>query len=474
MRSLQLHTALTEFMEAAAGHLHAEVLAGAEVPFELEPRGGRRGARGGALYCYRALTGEFLAAREPALARLAPYSEAVRLLEAFEGLERYLASVTVEPPPASGRARAAAAIRALLRDVFDEQTDFELRPERLRGALDRLEQAAGDSPHELTLVASLHGLVLSSAELQLARGLTIAQPDALDGLPEGMRAVGEGGPLDHLVVVLTAEDEHPGEAFSRGREVLEDLLRALRLFGDGRVTLGALAWARVGGGAWRALALAPAGRPQGALVVSAEQEDELRAFCNLVSRRAPHANKLAWALARFELGCQRHSPYEGLTDHLLALRALLEPEGPGSWLLARRLAALCATPDQRTALSERVVDALALEQAVIAGTAVEHAGGHTLARDVGDHLRALLRDVICGHLSEDLVSLADELLAGEEPALGEQAETIGGGQDGAGEQASPTGRPGPGARVGFGEERSSAEEALGDSSQPEEVLDVFI
>ena len=47
------------------------------------------------------------------------------------------------------------------------------------------------------------------------------------------------------------------------------------------------------------------------LVVTAEQEDELRAFCNLVSRRAPHGNELAWALRRFELGCERESSVRG-------------------------------------------------------------------------------------------------------------------------------------------------------------------
>jgi hypothetical protein len=45
---------------------------------------------------------------------------------------------------------------------------------------------------------------------------------------------------------------------------------------------------------------------------------------------------------------------------------------------------------------------------------VKHAGGQTLAREVSGHLRALLRDVICGHLAPDLVTLADELLAGPE------------------------------------------------------------
>ena len=77
-------------------------------------------------------------------------------------------------------------------------------------------------------------------------------------------------------MVFSADDCDVEQALTRGRGVLKDLLRALRLFGDGRVTLGALAWARVGAGAWNPLALGAGGRPHGMLVVSAEQEDELR------------------------------------------------------------------------------------------------------------------------------------------------------------------------------------------------------
>ncbi len=446
MRSLQLRSALSEFVEAAAELLHAEILAGAEVPFELEPRTRRRGSGGAALYCYRALTGEFIADRQPELERLPAHGQAARLLEEFDGLDRYLGSVSIELPRASGSARAGAALRALLKEVFEEQSDFELRPERLHAALARLEQTAYASPTELTLVASLHGVLITSAELSLAKGLTIAHPEALDGLPESMRTAEAAGSLDHLLVVLAAEEEDPREGVARGCEVLEDLLRALRLFGDGRVTLGALAWARAGGGAWNPLALGTGGRPEGMLVVRAEQEDELRAFCNLVSRRAPHGNDLAWALGRFERGCERDSPYEALTDHLLALRALLEPEGDSSGMLSRRLAVLCAAPPQQAELSERIVQTLALERSIVAGTAVEHAGGQALASDMADHLRALLRDVICGHLSPDLRAFADELLRdAQEPP----------------EQASPV-------------EASSGEEMLGDGSQAEEILDVFI
>jgi hypothetical protein len=226
---------------------------------------------------------------------------------------------------------------------------------------------------------------------------------------------------DHLVVVLTvSDDEGAGangdarELIGRGREVLSDLLRALRLFGDGRVALGALASARVGDGPWSSVALGTGGRPHGMLVVTAEQEDELRAFCNLVSRRAPHRNELAWASRRFELGCARESAYEALSDHLLALRALLEPEGPSSGMLAPRVAALCAMPADRAALSKRIVAAAELERAVVAGSSVKRAGGEALATELADHLRALLRDVICGHLSPDLRALADELLLAPE------------------------------------------------------------
>jgi hypothetical protein len=410
MRSRQLETALADFLDAAASHLSADVAAGAEVPFELGSTGARRGQSATPLYCYRALTGPFIAEREPALKRLAGHAEVAKLLEGFDGLDRYLASMGADPGRAKGRARVRAAIKTLMEDVFEEQSDFQLRPERLRAALDRLEQSAFASASQVTLVATLHGLTIASTELQLTKGLTIAHRDALQGMPDGALAGGAGGRTDnHLIVVHTAEDDDPQDALLHGCDVLKDLLCALRLFGDGRITLGALAWARIGPGPWSTLAVGTGGRPHGMLVVTAEHEDELRAFCNLVSRRAPHGNELAWALRRFELGCERETPCEALTDHLLALRALLEPEGPSSGLLAGRLAALCATPEQRLGLTRRIVQAVSLERDAIAGTAVKPAAD-ALAEDVANHLRALLRDVICGHLMPDLVTLADELL----------------------------------------------------------------
>ena len=387
MRSRRLDTALTKFINAAALHLQALLDAGAEVPFELGSRTGRRGRGATPLYCYRALTGAFIAEHQHELERVPGHAEALKLLQAFDGLDRYLASVGAEAAAAKGQTGARRAIRALLCDVFDEQTDFEIRPNRLQAALERLERSECASTGGLTLVATLHGLTILSEELTLTKGLTIAHPGALRGLPEEASS-GSGGEdgEDHLVVLLalSGEDgsstrEAAAELLAQGRGVLSELLRALRLFGDGRVALGALAWMRLGDEAWCPLALGGSGRPHGMLVVTVEQEDELRAFCNLVSRRAPAGNELAWALRRFELGCERENPYDALTDHLLALRALLEPEGPSSGLLAGRLAALCATPEHRAALTERIVAAVALERTYIGGASLKRARGPALS-----------------------------------------------------------------------------------------------
>jgi hypothetical protein len=137
----------------------------------------------------------------------------------------------------------------------------------------------------------------------------------------------------------------------------------------------------------------------------------------LAHTRAPAIGRpeLAWALARFEMGCERSSELEALSDHLLALRALLEPEGPASGLLAGRLAALCAVPKERAGLTRRVLKAVALERDVITGAAVEHASCDALVAELAGHLRAVLRDVLCGHLPPDLVRCADALLTSQEP-----------------------------------------------------------
>jgi hypothetical protein len=163
-------------------------------------------------------------------------------------------------------------------------------------------------------------------------------------------------------------------------------------------------------GPWRTVPIGATGRPRFATLISASHEDELRGFFNLIAERAPSNGELAWALTRFEMGCERLAPFEALTDYLLALRALLEPEGPATGRLSQRLAAICATPGERAALAERTAHAISLERAVIAGLAPVEPGADALVEELAENLRALLRDMICGHLDLDVRAVADELL----------------------------------------------------------------
>jgi hypothetical protein len=417
MRSRQLEQALRDYVEAAAGHLREELAGGAEVPFEV----GASGAGGGhrpTLYCYRALTAPFIAERSETLKALPGHAESITALEGHAGLECYLAARGRDGQKGQRAARAQDALYALLEEVFDQQVDFQVDPARLQAALERLQEPPSQSDTDTVLVATLHGLTIASPEVPIAGDLKLVLPDVLDGLPPGVATGGAGDPdAAGVVVVHRAPGDDPAGPVAHGREVLRELLRALRLFGDGRIALGTIGWSRTGAGPWSPLPLGRGGRPHGVLLLSAEEEDELRAFCKLVSRRAPTEGEVAWALRRYELGCDREDPLEALTDHLGALRALLEPEGPASGLLAGRLAVLCAAPAHRARLAERVAQGIALERALVTGASLKSAGAprnraaaRALADELGDHLRALLSDVLGGHLDQDLAGLADRLL----------------------------------------------------------------
>ena len=80
-----------------------------------------------------------------------------------------------------------------------------------------------------------------------------------------------------------------------------------------------------------------------------------------------------------------------------------------------RIAAICAPVDQRAPLVRRLRDTAALERAAIAGRVTPDPAVEMLVEDLGGHVRAILRDVLCGHLDPALRTLADGLLD-EQPA----------------------------------------------------------
>ena len=404
-----LHSALSAFADEAAWQLSEATADGADVPFEIvQSRGARRDTP---LYCYRPLTETFIRDRKGMLELLPSYPAAVRALSAMDGIGDYLREQSEPRVPGEPRERADIALRVFISRVFSEATEFAITPERFDRAYQELEDALLEGRAEAVVVAPLLGLQIISPEVPLGQGMSLVRGDELPGAPAD--AVWPAGADEPCVLACLTLTDDPGAAapLTEATARFRRLLTALRLYDPLRVALGPVAWQRTGGGAWSACGLGMGGRASGLLLVPEAAEDELRAFCNLVARRTPRSGELAWALRRYELGCERASTFEALTDHLLGLRALLEPEGPQSGRLAGRVAALCATPDQRREVTERVAHAASLERSIIAGIAPTDGGVEKLLAEITGHLRALLRDVLCGHLDADLRSLADRLLA---------------------------------------------------------------
>ena len=400
MQSLRLRASLHAFAVQASVALAGALAGGEEIGFEVVeagPRGSRRG-----LYCYEPLTGEFVERHWPGLLELPAAHEAQMALAARGGLEQYLDTYADEHR--GGVPILQDALRCFTRRVFDSAADgFELIGDRFESAYRELEGGTGGEG-ELAVLALLRGIGLHSEEMALSEGVMLAPLGELDLLPPDPAWRRPDGPASVVALVPGRDPSSIEEALG----CLRDLQTALRLYAPG-IALAPLAWIRGRRAAWRALPIPGSGRGDGAVLIARDQEEELRAFAGLVARRRPVEGELAWALERFELGCEREDVLTGLTDHLLALRALLEPEGPRSGRLAGRIAALCAVPQARVEVTERVARAISLEQSRIGGIALGADCG-ALAREIEHHLRALLRDVICGHLRPELVELADSLL----------------------------------------------------------------
>jgi hypothetical protein len=407
MHNRALHDTLAAFVEEAAWQLAEEVSGGAEVPFELI----EQGRASSPLYCYRPLTGRFIAERAGVLSRLPSYPAAVQSLAALPDLPAYLQARGRRTPSPDSRIQADAVLQTFLTAVWAEATDFTFEPTRFAAAYAELEDHAYDGCTLSVVLASVEGLVIESDEVALGEGLALVRAETLRDIPGELAGDGQA-----TVAVLALEGE-PGDhrALEGAGRRLRRLQTALRLWDDAEPSLGPSAFARTDGGPWITVPLATGvRRPTGDCLLADEEEDALRAFCSLVSRRTPRAGELAWALRRFELGCERASAVEALTDWLLAGRALLaEPGAHGYERMAERMAAICAAPEDRHAVELRLYDAISLERAAVAGLVRPDPDVEALIGELGANLRAMLRDVLCGHLDPALRRVADGVLDGE-------------------------------------------------------------
>jgi hypothetical protein len=401
MHNSALHDTLAAFVEEAAWQLAEEVAAGAEVPFELI----EQGRASAPLYCYRPLTDQFVAEHLGMLERLPSYPAARQNLAALPNLGAYLIKRGRRAPAADRRAQADSALEAFITALWGDATDFVYDRERFTHVYGELEEAVYDGCSLSVVLAPVEGLVIDTEEVALGDGLALVRGSTLLNTPSDLHGD------DYATIAVLHLEGAPGESpgLEQAGRRLRRLQTALRLWDDAEPSLAPIAWARTDGGPWLSVPLATGlRRMDGDCLLTPEEEDPLRAFCALIARRTPRAGELAWALRRFELGCERSSPWEALSDWLLSARALL---GDGE-RMCDRLAAICAAPEERDSLARRLRDTVALERAAIAGRLDPGLEPHV--EELGSHLRAILRDVLCGHLDPALRTLADGLLASDE------------------------------------------------------------
>jgi hypothetical protein len=403
MRNRALHEALRDFALESAALLTDDVKAGAEIEFDVVDEGGRRGA-GPALYRYKPRTESFVAERWPRLRDLPACARAGEELGAGAAAWLRVNGLRGE--------QAEPALQAMLDRLYEDSTSFGFPEERFERVYREVELTLYADAVRARVVAPLPGVWIESERVGLGGGVSLVRGDLADA-PAG--AVwpedGDGAPA---VLCVLERDVDAGtqipaaEAEGRFRSVVT----ALRLWGPGAVSLGGPGWRRADEGRWSPVPLggSSAGRGEG-WVLAAGEEDVLREFVATVDASRP-AGVIAWALARFEMGCERSHDAEALSDYLLALRALLDATSDaGEASLALRVAALCAEEGKRRTVQRRIEAALALERFVMGGMGRMPVESPTdLVAEIERHVRALLRDVLCGYLDPDLKGVADDIL----------------------------------------------------------------
>lgn len=409
MRNRELHDTLRDFALEVAALLEEDLRQGAEIEFEVDeqPAGSKT-----VLYRYTPLTAKFIDARWERLRALPSCEAACRALGHGAALFLRLQGIPgVDAEP---------ALRALLDRLYADATSFEFPEERFENVYADVERTLYEDSVAATVLAPLPGLELEHGRVDLGDGMSLIGGEAIDAPPEAVWSDPRERAGDPHVLVVLERDIRTDMPLpvTEARIRFRRLLTALRLFKAGAVSLGPFAWSRADTGAWQPVQLGTAGHLRGEpWLLTAAEEPELRELIDLLGG-ARAGGSVAWALSRFEMGCDRPLDTEALSDYLLALRALLDgSDDTGRASLGLRLAALCAEESDRRALQRRVELAFALERFVVGGGSgeayVDTIGSESpreLVLEIEDQLRALLRDVLCGFLDADLKSAADDIL----------------------------------------------------------------
>ena len=403
VRDFLLNEALKRLSTEAATRFSSLVASGDQIPFDVAADSGDESA----FYSYVPLTSEYVMRRGEELRSLPSFGPAREAAIEAGVAAPYLES-RGETVPADPGQRAERMLTVFIAALWEGSTEFSLDRERLESALTMLDAEALDADDAETLVVPIVGLRMSQQRLQLPHGVRIVRADSVEAPIEAMRSEGMGRAAWEPQYLGVAE-QGPGEGAEAALQQLRELISVMRLFKSGGVGLGPYAFAPTGEGCWsRVPTGAPATRPGGYRLSEAEAT-ELAELAKTLEARPDPDQALTWAVGRFEMGCERESALDGLSDHLLALRAVLEGHGPVGASLPMRSAALLADESlDRIAARERIEDVLELERGLMNGRPVENAA--ETARWAEEGVRGLLLEAALGELGDDLSATADETL----------------------------------------------------------------
>jgi hypothetical protein len=412
VRDPALSEALQRLAAEAATRFNSLVATGDEIPFDVAEDAGEQTL----FYRYVPLTAKYVAEREAELRSLPSFGPACDAVTTAEVAAPYLEARGLSVP-ADADDRAAKMLVAFIAALWDGCGEFRLDHGRVEQALAALDAEARDVHEADVLIAPIVGLQLPVGRLELPNGIRVLSAETVEAPIEAMRSEGMHRNAWEPQFLALADQGDGREGTDEALRQLHDLISVLRLFKEGGVGLGPHAFAPTGSDKWRRITTGAAATRPGGYKLTETEVAELKEFATLLEARPDPQGALRWAIARFELGCERPSVLEGLSDHLLALGALLEGGGPVGASLEIRASALIAGTADRVEARERVERAFALERSLIRGSVLveedeESGSAIEIACWLEDGLRAILRDAALAEGSADVCETADEILIG--------------------------------------------------------------
>jgi len=404
VRDRLLNESLTRLASEAAIKLSALVAGGDQIPFDVDAESGDDSL----FYSYRPLTSLYVRERESELRGLGAFGPA-RDTVAAAGIATAYLEARGEQVPGDPGERAAQMLTVFLASLWDGSTELSLDHERLKNALAVLEAETRGAEEADVLIAPLVGLRMPMPRLQLPHGIQIVRADSIEAPIEAMRSEGMGRAAWQPQFLALAEQGDGSESAADALAQLGELVSVMHLFKAGSVGLGPYAFAPTGEDRWARLATGAPSTRSGSYELNEEEAIQLAEFAATLEARPDPDGALAWAVGRFELGCGRDSALEGLSDHLLALRAVLDGHGPVGASLPMRASALIADESfDRIEARERIESALELERSLMNGA--PSLPGLAIAGWIEEGVRRILRATALGELSADLTTAADETL----------------------------------------------------------------